>query len=221
MVKRITVPSRHRDTLERLATLDGEEWDALLASLKPLADDQTPGALTQAVAKSMQSPDQGRILIDALTGLESLRVSYGWTLDDAAEGVGQSDALELDDAARNQLTSRVSVLLAIPLLYLSSKVTSLQGEYGAIFQACRLIEDIRPVFGELGSEPPLGAIISNTLVIDYTSSTGEFESMYFTLDETDLGLLKAAVDRAYDKLAVLKQWLADTGLRELGLEEDS
>jgi hypothetical protein len=80
-----------------------------------------------------------------------------------------------------------------------------------VFHSARILTDIRPVFGRDADVPPIGAVIAHVLKIDYFSQ-GDSGSLYVSLNNRDLELLRNLVDRAFTKLKTLRAVLESTGL---------
>lgn len=76
----------------------------------------------------------------------------------------------------------------------------------------RILTDIRPIFGNNVEEPPEAVVIMHTLKMAYHRG-GRVDEVFFAMDETDLGDLKAAVARAELKAKSILATLAKTQLK--------
>jgi hypothetical protein len=89
------------------------------------------------------------------------------------------------------------------------------------FQSARIVTDIRPVFSDKVSAPPLGAVIVETLQIQTWTRDGSSELIFVSMDETDLLQLRETVDRALVKTRTLSTLLSDQNLPYFELEKEA
>lgn len=71
-----------------------------------------------------------------------------------------------------------------------------------------IISDIRPVFNDISLEDAFGAILLNTLVIDYYEN-GEMKQLHLALDLEDIKELENTIKRTKLKLETIRKNLKD------------
>ena len=105
-------------------------------------------------------------------------------------------------SARDQLVK----LLNSNAVRLPAKALHLSTDYTNIYSSAHLVTDIRPVF-DGDRDAVLGAIVSQTMKIDFVSPKGE-EQISLALDKDDMEKLISELNRALGKANVAKGSLA-------------
>ena len=108
-------------------------------------------------------------------------------------------------------TKLLAILSLNGSLTLSAKTNELVAESENVLDTCRIFTDARPLFGEVGSEAPLGFAVMHSLKIEYERDS-EKHSMYLRLTGDDLTDLAAVIERAKDKENSLVNSLRNTGI---------
>lgn len=146
----------------------------------------------------------------ALAGIITQRdVSANQLADGLYEGIlGGSDWSE-DDLQhwKSSIEPPLVEIIQTAAVKLVAKATDLSYDYANLFQASRVITDIRPVFDD-SAETVLGHVISFTLRLSYDNKQGDCD-LSVAMDERDIKSLLRQCERAIQKAALLRQKLND------------
>lgn len=208
------VPPRYMPVLRQLAELDEPASTELREALKQTAPLRTPKELSDRLlsVKGIETEEDADRWVGTLFSLHTLHFTHGWPLRDIAERVAESPEMELSAGeARSHFVERLVSVLTVPQLAELTKAMDIATEYPAVFHTARILNDIRPVFGDDLTAGPGGAVITTTLKVEYYER-GRLESFYVTLDEADTRALRDAADRGLTKLDGLKRFLANVNL---------
>ncbi len=99
--------------------------------------------------------------------------------------------------ALEQLFSSNSMLLI-------TKAADLSVDFERSCLGARILTDIRPVFDDLRHEI-IGAVITQTLRLDYVSPDGDFGTISVALDSQDIARLRSTCDDAIRKAGLAKK----------------
>ena len=103
------------------------------------------------------------------------------------------DQLKVWDAA----SAIVAQILESTAITIAAKALDLSYDYQNVLRDARIITDIRPVF-DVDRTEIVGAVISQTFKIEYTSDDGA-HAIAFAIDENDIRKLRKACDLALTK----------------------
>lgn len=118
--------------------------------------------------------------------------------------------------SERDLKSNLLMLLEIVPLFVAHKGQTLIMSSERLMADVRILTDIRPVFGQWEIDSILGYAISQTLKIDYRDSHGDGE-FYVSLDSSDLRSMKQVIERALEKLEIIK---TQSGIPQKGFIRD-
>jgi len=214
----LSVPAGHVGALEALARLRPRAFSSLKQALDVEVPKGRPDVVERAggiFAKGTAAEaGQARALIDALTGLQSLRTWRDWSAAEVGELLGGSSSLKLTADQRTTLASRVATLLDLGAVRLLAKATDLLTEAANVYHAARIVTDVRPVYGATITETPVGAVIVHSLKVEHHTD-GEVKSFHVAIETSDLKKLHEVVVRALDKASALESWIHATGIQYL------
>lgn len=142
-------------------------------------------------AKSAFNNDESRFIVEVVKQFE---VS-GYVLND-------------DDLSLLNRILKSSVAITVKAIELSLEV-------GNAFLDSRIITDLRPLFTTEKDVDLIGNVIIHSLKIQFRNASSNNDSMFFTMDNSDLKNLKKAIERALLKEEVLREKLKDQNILDL------
>lgn len=207
---RLSVPRAHAQALRALSSVDESQWKAAVENLSE-GTTTRPAAVgaMQETGIPLGADDIDTILV-ALAGL--WRVSQRRTIDVAlvAEAAAETPSLKLDDKTQQALVARLAAGLRSTAIQRLSKALDLQTDRANVFLNAREFSDVRHLF-EGDDATPGGAVVTHTLKIEYATADG-IKTLFLGLDDSDLALLRATVERASAKGDSLKSIYAGLGV---------
>ncbi len=214
------IPTPFVDGLASLARLEDDQYDALLTSLVGATPTLSAVDLAAGIAPDLSFIGTERLesLLRGVASLTGLRRASRWSVEETARQVAGSEDLDLSEDAQHHFAARISRILDARSVHLMGKAIDVGTEHDHVFLACRILTDIRPIFGDDANERPEGGVLSHTLKFEFVHNEGMAGNFYIALDEDDLAVLKAVVERADAKEQTLKRMLSDFGVSYLGPE---
>jgi hypothetical protein len=216
------VPPRHGKALETIALAEDQHIADLVAALSEAAPSLVNSVLAERVNQAVPGLDDSDAanIIDAILSLMATERSQALARDAIAGAVAQSSSLAIPDDLRERFASRLTELLAVPTLRIALKAHDLGTEHAHVFAQARAFTDVRPVFDDDPSAPPKGAVIVDTLKIEYFDERLSRTAFFVALDHLDLTHLREVIDRALAKTASLRQHVGPTGMPLWEYEEE-
>jgi hypothetical protein len=216
----VRVPALHRPALRLVAELSD---DALARLQRALGADGTAASSADLVTRLRKEVPEldsvgADIFISMLFSIIGLHTTHSWSFEDLANSLSQSKDLDLEEAPRTVLATRLIEILGIKSLVTVAKAVDVAGEQSHVFHIARIVTDIRPVFGDDPESAPLGAVVVHTLVLEYHDVDGRIKSFYLGLSDTDLRMLDDALARAKSKSNTLRSFLDRAGLEHINAE---
>jgi hypothetical protein len=89
----------------------------------------------------------------------------------------------------------------------AAKAGDVLTQHERIFQAVRIVTDLRPIFHVDVAEKPDAAVIIHTLKITQRDHFGNRADLYFALDHNDVLAMKSVIERALTKEQTLKKMI--------------
>lgn len=149
--------------------------------------------------------DDATDVIEAVLSLVGLLPEDSPSPVELAREVGESPDIDLEDAQRTTFVDRLTRLLGVEALVLSSRALDVITEHENTFHNARILTDLRPVFGtEIANGPAVAAVVA-MLKVDYHAGDRAVTSSYFAMDHSDLLLLRSVIDRAITKVESLRK----------------
>jgi len=184
--------------------MSSDQWGRVSAVLTESSLRTTP--ILDALEAQVPELDDRETLLDVFTALEASAQAYDWSPDDVAETISADTSLDLSPADRETLRTRLSEGLRSQAVNTASRALAVVTSYDRMFTTARVLTDIRPVFPDDARAKPIACTVSHTLRIDYFRE-GDPESVYITMDNSDLKVLGKAITRAEDKVRSLTDLL--------------
>jgi hypothetical protein len=218
-VPEIRIPPRYIDSLRALRDLPEEGAERLFSALELGTPVATQSKLLASLADKLPEfdPDKASSLLDALLSLNAFRTSHSYPMDDVAKAVSVAEGLREDGVDSAQFAQRLAKVLGTATLTLTAKAIDVSAADERIYHSCRIVTDVRPIFGDDPNEPPVSAVVVHSLQATYYKDN-RIESFHVALDDDDLTKLKEVVDRASSKAASLRAFLESAGLTPADIE---
>lgn len=216
----LTPPIEHRKAILVLAQLEERKYEslkkALTSTVKPEPRDVAETVSTDAATKPI------RDVVISLLSMHSVRAHYNVGVPEFVRSV--MDGIEFaDDPAfsSSELTAgakRLEELLSIesPISH-TSKVSEVATDHGMVFCGCRILTDVRPIFGEDATQEPKEMAIVHNIKIGYHEN-GRHKEFFISADGTDLKNLKDAIERAEAKEKTLSTFFDSKGVKVSDLD---
>jgi hypothetical protein len=218
------IPEPYRSGLAKIRGLSASDVDAMSNAL---ADCPLNGGLRGMIASvrarvaALQLDD----IEDIVRSLYSLYIYRGDSDTPLSSFVPElivamrssGKELVLSEEEKATFQERITKLLSINALAMTSKTEALRDDHDKSFYDAKILTDIRPLFAK-PEEKPLGASITHMLKIEYHQE-GDHKILYICLDAEDLEVLKKVVQRAEAKASSLQALLKSTNLIDLSREK--
>ena len=117
-----------------------------------------------------------------------------------------------------KLNGDIAAILSSGGLVLLAKSLDLMQGNARVFTKARILTDVRPVFGDDVTRPPLDGVVIHTLKLSFYSNDNE-EDFHMALDRGDLLKLREVIDRALAKETTLLEAMEHGQLRAPRSEE--
>ena len=117
------------------------------------------------------------------------------------------------------LSERIKKLLSVPSLRIRAKADYLVRAHNNELLSSIVVTDQRPIFGDLIDEGEQGVLIYENLNLTYLEAGRELRTLSLACDSDDLKSLKAQIDRALEKRAVMESSLQRDGRQVWFLSE--
>lgn len=201
----VRVPPGVRPALQQLARLKADERSSLREALLS-ADGFTPlHDLADLVAGAANlSHEEGLEIIHALLSFNVQLGMWDESPSAVAQGVADSQDLELQEGERSALAEILKNLLDADSLSTAAKAADLITEHEHVYNGIRIVTDLRPIFGDDPTENPAGMTLSATVKLDHYTD-GRIKSLYISADEEDLRAIRDSVDRALKKSETMRK----------------
>jgi len=217
----LRIPKTAQPTLRLLASMNEQSFNELTAALAKMTGSLDHTVVASRIASQVQSLESAntRAIVETLLSMYVVRDKLGMDIADFASGIRRSmeastDLADLTSTERDRVEDRLRKLMAFDEgIGLSSKALDLSTEYENLFVRCRILTDLRPVFGLDLPHGPSGAVISHTLKIECHQAKGEHDYFFVTMHTSDLEELREQLDRAVQKETALRGMLGGTQVR--------
>jgi hypothetical protein len=218
-VPEIRVPARFLDSLRALRDLSDEATGRMVSALELQPPVATRSALLASLSNEVPEFDSATrsSLLDALLSLNVFRTSHSYLAEEVARGVGAADGISDAGAENAKFVDRLAKLLGSPTLTLTAKAMDVSMADERIYHSCRIVTDVRPIFGEDPTRPPVSAVVVHSLQVSYYREN-RIEGFHLAIDDSDLASLKEVVNRASSKAASLRAFLESTGLTPTAIQ---
>lgn len=222
----LLIPETEREKLASLLTLGPEVLETLYVALgesapRLRADDLVRDLAARVKLERTILGDVVRVLLDLYWVRAELDMELGRFADEIAEAVGaaKDDRLGPPKEGWESFKAQLVRLLSLDrTLGVTSKASFIARQFPRHFHSARILTDARPVFPTDPSKPPPALIITHTLQM-VVREQREDQDWFVALNLSDLGKLKAVIDRAIAKEKSLRELLAKTEVPILDWKE--
>jgi hypothetical protein len=219
----LTVPPQQIPHIKALLELSDEKTKIFLNVLSKAGPQFNVYDLATELSQALKSSDLP--IVPILRVLASLYLTRPVTqpidkfVDEAvfpALKNAQAFSQENADAQWQKLrTLLVGALSFERTLGTAAKAGDVLTQHERIFQAARVVTDLRPIFHVDVTERPDAAVIIHTLKITQRDHFGHRSDLYFALDHNDVVAMKEVIERALKKEQTLKQMIKESAITVL------
>lgn len=220
----LTIPKEYEQGVVVIKSLTDSDVNRILEVFKDQSLTSDPGSILSLVRPILTQRSEVEIknFVDALRSLYFLRahadIETGKFVDDLVEAIRASKNKQVqtsDPEELARLRTTFKSLLTVRALSTQTKADELQRDFANIFWDAKVITDIRPVWDGDVRKPPAGAVITNTLKLEYHYTGGHGE-LYVYLDKEDIDTLLLALKRAKNKMATIESLATARWMKILG-----
>lgn len=204
----IRIPAAHQEMLRQWFSKDTENAAAIEGAILK-ATPSTVAGLGKQLASALAIPDQeaaelAQVFISMVASFVDLPLERRTGFSEAVV-----KSVFDDTPPPAEAVVRLEKLLTARPLQDSAKALVLLHEQPQVFQDCRIITDLRPLFGDNDTE--LRAFtVTHQLRIGYDTPS-ESSDFYVALEADDLRRLRSAIDRALSKQTSLESFSRQAG----------
>lgn len=210
----LNLPEELKPGVVRMLEVSDEAISELASQLEKAPFAFSSEDLSEAITPQIKgiSPSDLDEMLESLVFLYAVRDSAEVPLadfvDDVTEGLEQEEDLAqtLGKVTPDKFKERLSVLLNIKAVAITSKARSKQKAHEKTLCTAQLLTDIRPVFGSNGDDAPVAAVPIYTLNISYHHGR-ILKEFFVALDADDLDILEDLIHQARSESAQLKSIL--------------
>jgi hypothetical protein len=210
----------HQRGLKKLWALSDSALAEIASGLEavPLAWRGTD--LAEEVAPNIPtvSREDLNLVIEVLTGLYSVVASVDIPLDifidDVYEAAEEAETVRLSPDDQTRFKSRLAELFNKKVIQVAAKARLVFIEHEHYLCYARIMSDIRPVFGDDVSQPPMAAMVVHTLKLGYHVDDNVKE-FFVALDPSSLERLSDLIERAKAKQKTLESVLEAANVHHL------
>jgi hypothetical protein len=205
------IPAEHVSGLAGIRDLDNGTFAKLLRVLNEVTPVVHLEKLSSVITQRLPDvkPTTSIEILATVLSLYSLMLRLDLSAQEIASDVctaiqnSKYKELKLTAGAEKRFKERLVKLLAIESLLYTAKAPGIIYEHENVFSDCRIITDIRPIFGLDPQEEPKAAALVHTLCI--TCRQGEeTKEFYIAMDADDLYMLNSTLERAFAKASTLE-----------------
>jgi hypothetical protein len=212
-VRTIRIPPSQRNALATLGRLPVELYERLVENLAKARPCVSLAEMRKRVKEGVEASGlKQENLVGAIVSLATTASRY-----DRSDGLIEQVVNTVQESSEkidpSLLRSRLGDLIALPVLYLSTKSSVLQVEHDRVFNSCRIVTDLRPVFQD-AIEKDWACLVIHHLHLTCMRKR-QIEDLYLALDDRDLDLLAEAIARARTKASTLRSALRTKNIREV------
>ena len=208
----IRIPVRLRGPLSYVASMSSERFEALSNCFRLLEGDILTSQVRSEVGSTIDDPDEGDLLVDALTNAWMFGKDADLTQEGAAKIVASSELLELSESERRVLSGRLATLFHEPVLDLLAHATSVRAEDEHSYCTSRILSDLRPMFGRDKDATPIAALIRHSLKFE-VHVDDRIESIVLAVNDIALREIAANIERALNKADSLRKIAHSANIR--------
>lgn len=215
----LKIPKQYEKGIVKILEMPPEQVDSLASAFQETQLALKPSLIASALVLKVPSISESdlELIVRTVTSLSlaqsSLEMPLQKFVEEVLDAISESQ-LGLSSSTlevRTELARKLTTLLTVSELAVTTKATELLHEHQFTFSQSRVFSDIRPVFAETVTDGLKAAIIVHTLKITYLAA-GDFKELYVALDDSDLKTLKDQIIRAEDKTQSLRLLLSSANV---------
>lgn len=219
MATRIRIPPSHRASIERLAQLNDERYEALAGCFEVSDADLSTTDLEARVAAALGDDQDATSIFDALIGASLFGRRAHKSPERVAQEVSTSELLELERDERRTLEDRLVSIFSRPGFVLIALASSLRAEDEFSYCTSRIVSDLRPIFTPSDETEPIAALIQHSLKFE-VHIDGRIQSILIAIDSRGLDELADNIRRAARKADGLRRIAHESDLPVIDLHEE-
>lgn len=196
-----------------LGSLSSEQASELITRAQSVSAGSSPAQIAEVLSKHLPADSFG--LVDQLVTLGVWRYADQISTDEIAEL-----AIPLDAPNRLFVLERISALLSTPPFWQVAKAYDIGTAYKMSMRSCRILTDIRLVYDDDPTVVPETAVISHSLELRVYDESGEQQTLFVSLDQTDLRSLEIWTERARHKAETARAVLQKANIAVHTLETE-
>jgi hypothetical protein len=208
----IRIPRPHQAALRQWFEKDAESAAKIEAAILKAVPSTAANGLGKQLAMAL------KMSVHEATELAQVFVSMAATLTDIPAEVRADFPAAVVASVYDDETSppadasaRLERLLGAPTLQQTAKALALLHDQQQLFQDCRIITDLRPLFGDDDTELR-ATTVTHQLRISFDTPSSDPSDFYVALEASDLRKLRVAIDRALAKQASLEAFSKNAGV---------
>jgi len=219
----LTVPEQQIQYIKWLLELPNEKIEGFCGVLSKAGPQFNVYDLAAEISRNLQLPAPQ--IVGALRVLGSLYLTRDFTepiehfVDtEVLCALKRANAFASDKTEEQWQKLRRFLLAALSFertLGTAAKAGSVLTQHERVFQAARIMTDLRPIFHVDVSEKPDAAVIIHMLKITQRGLGGQHKDLYFALDHNDIVAMQKVIERALTKEKTLRETLKNTGVTVL------
>jgi hypothetical protein len=203
----IRLSPKQAEDLRQISYLSSADIDAIATNTLSFQGDLTePSSLRAIIENSVNlDPDQLKSVSLAVGGLFYLLLESAQSVNDLVNAIAEaSSEIGLTVPEITNLCKNLGALFGIRKLFEVHKAEHLAHQKERLLSQARILTDVRPVFADSLEDGILGYVITHTLKLSFFDTQGDHE-FFVSVDESDLLSIKASIERAIEKQALIKE----------------
>jgi hypothetical protein len=208
----IVIPESQRENVAVLLRTSAADLQRLREALSGLEATTSPLRLAVAIEDKVSIPKRElRLIVRTLASWYAVRSDRNISAAEIVSELQHAAEDSGDDRVTrgwSEISEELVKLLSMDMpLGISAKAQLLRMQAERIYINAQILSDARPIFSAGSVVAPAAFVISHTLQISSYESEVQ-KDFFFVLDSDDVVKLKAVLDRAIQKHAVLLEWFS-------------
>jgi hypothetical protein len=218
----LSIPKQHRNALVQIGQLPDRVIDRLVEALAKAPHTMNRLAIKTSIEQQdLQNSSDGNLtaIVETILALYVVRTKAEKSVEAFVRDVIEALASDQPEPEWTSewmqvLGDRLRRLMKVVSLDTAAKAIALRSEFPNTFCDAKILTDLRSVFGDDPKARPTGAIITQTLKLEYHHD-GDHREFFVALDVDDLAKLEEIIARAKDKAVSLRSVLENANIPEL------
>jgi len=223
------IPPSTQPKLAALLSFDEAVFSQIEQAIKGARVGSSAADLTSLVVKNVTGPGDDELRSAMSAAFEVYRVSAHRSvpaeqfIPDLFEAARDARTERLKEAAADEqaFSNRIRRVLSLgPSFAVAAKASGLRDSHERTYCHSRVLTDIRPIFRESATDPPVGGIVTHALLIGYHGDDGAVRTFFVNLSDMDVTGLMANLERAKVKGRTVATLLTKAGLTNVGSDAE-